>query len=115
MKGIRGAITVDNNTKQNIYSCAQELFLACVKANNLLPNNIVAVIFSSTADITEAYPAYSIRQIEEYKDLAYMCLQEQSVKNSLKLCLRILILAENIDTIKFCYLKGANILREDLQ
>ncbi|MBF1688228.1 MAG: chorismate mutase, partial [Selenomonas sp.] len=46
MRGIRGAITVGRNEKEEIWQAAQELVTEILRTNNITPADIGAAIFS---------------------------------------------------------------------
>ena len=113
-KGIRGAITVDENSENAIKIATLELLSELTKQNNISKENISHVIFTVTEDLDAAFPAKFARQNFGYDDVAMMCFNEIPVKNSLKMCLRILIVlnCEEDFKPKFVYLKGAQNLRK---
>lgn len=118
-RGIRGAITVDNNTIDDVTSAVVELISEIKKQNNYKEEDISNVIFTLTDDIDCVYPAKIAREkFENWKHVPMVCFNEMKIQNSLKKCLRILItvnteLAQN--EIKHVYLKGAQNLRKDLK
>jgi chorismate mutase len=112
-KGIRGAITVENNTEDAIKSATLELLQQMVTQNNIDKNKISHAIFTTTKDINAAFPAKFARIDLGWDKVAMMCFHELDVPNSLTMCLRILIVLnceENFEP-KFVYLKGAEKLR----
>ncbi len=112
-KGIRGAITVDSNTESDIRKAVVQLLGEMVKQNNIESDKISHVIFTVTNDINAAFPARFARIDLGWDKVAMMCFNELDVPNSLKMCLRVLIVLnceENFEP-KFIYLKGASILR----
>lgn len=113
---IRGATTIEENTKENIVSNTQNLLTEIITKNNIKTKNIINIIFSATKDITKAYPAIATRNIG-ITDCAIMCLQEMDVEQSLPMCIRVMITVktnvENQD-LKHIYLKGAKKLRPDI-
>jgi chorismate mutase len=63
VKGIRGAITIEHNSKENIKQGVIELLTEITKKNNLTPENISHAIFTTTKDInsetiTRTYALY---------------------------------------------------------
>ena len=110
MKGIRGATTVSENSIDDIKTATLELFFKLVDENNLKEENVSHIIFSLTKDITKAYPAKFVR--EHWNNVAMMCLNEADIENSLKMCIRILIVAECESKPKFVYINGAKDLRK---
>ena len=118
-RGIRGAVTIDENTQESIKSATIELITEIKQQNNIAPKDISHVIFTMTEDLNEVYPAKIAR--EEFKDWKYvpmMCFNEMNIRNSLEKCLRILIVINTQleqKEIRHVYLKGAAKLREDLK
>lgn len=56
MRGIRGAITVEQNEKEAIWQAAKAMMQELIARNELAPEDIGAVIFSMTEDLTAAFP-----------------------------------------------------------
>ncbi len=113
-KGIRGATTVESNTQEMLKSATLELLNEMILANNIKTDKISHVIFTTTKDLNAAFPAKFARQDFGWDEVAMMCFHELEVPNSLKMCLRVLIVlnCENNFKPKFIYLKGAANLRK---
>lgn len=113
-KGIRGAITVERNTKEALKAATLELLNGMVLKNDIKPENISHVIFSTTDDLNAEFPAKYARQELNWDTVAMMCFHELNVPNSLKMCLRVLIVLNCSESFKpeFVYLKGAKNLRK---
>ena len=112
-KGIRGAITVETNSKEALKSATLELLSKMIEENNIKTENISHAIFTVTKDLNTAFPAKFARLELGWDNVAMMCFHELDVPNSLKMCLRVLIVV-NCDKNfqpKFVYLKGAENLR----
>lgn len=114
---IRGATTVENNYKSDIIKSTEKLLLKISKENNLIKENVISIIFSSTKDLDSEYPAKAARLLG-YTQCGLMCFAEMDVKGSIKKCIRVLILYQEPNLrqsdIKHVYLKGAKSLRPDL-
>ena len=114
---IRGAITVENNTSQEISIATKELFDEIILQNNLNVENIIHIIFSMTKDLNAIYPAKALRESFDLSDTPLFCIQEADILGSLEKCIRVLIMT-NSDLekkeVKHVYLKGAKVLRPDL-
>lgn len=112
-KGIRGAITVDENSEEAIKYSTLELLNALVEKNNIDVSMISHVIFTLTDDLNAAFPAKFARIDMGWKETAMMCFHELNVPNSLTKCLRVLIVLNCDENFvpKFVYLKGASHLR----
>lgn len=117
-RGIRGAITVDENTVEAVNLAVVELISEMKNKNNYKEEDISHVIFTMTEDLDCVYPAKAARDVfKEWSNVPMMCMQELKIKNSLEKCLRILIILNTSvaqKDIKHVYLKGAKILRKDL-
>ncbi len=114
-KGIRGAITVESNTEQSIKEATLELLSEMFDRNGLTGSaDISHVIFTTTEDLNAAFPAKFPRVELGWDDVAMMCFHELQVPNSLKMCLRILLVVNCDEKFKpeFVYLKGAANLRK---
>lgn len=113
-KGIRGAITVEENTEEAIKKATIELLNELVKKNNIELSMISHVIFTLTQDLNTAFPAKFARIDLQWDNVAMMCFHELDVQNSLKKCLRVLIVINCSEEFEpeFVYLEGAKELRK---
>jgi len=113
-KGIRGAITVDENSPEAIGSATIKLLKEMVKRNNVELNLISHVIFSFTPDLNADFPAKYARINLKWKDVPMLCFNEIDVPNSLKKCLRVLMVINCSEEFEpeFVYLEGAEGLRK---
>ncbi|MBQ3450776.1 MAG: chorismate mutase [Selenomonadaceae bacterium] len=118
MRGIRGAATVDENSKEKIWQTARLLVTEILSQNELRAENLGAIIFSTTEDLTAAFPSSAIRQLPALRLVPLFDTREPAVDNSLPLCIRVLILADTDkaqNKIHHVYLGGAKNLRPDLE
>lgn len=115
MGAIRGAICAENSI-EDISSKSLLLIKKIMEANSLIPEDISAVIFSCTRDLNACYPAKSVRENLNLPNVAFMCLTEMDVVNSLSNCIRVCVIVDNIlqKDCKHCYIDKAAILRQDL-
>lgn len=117
-RGVRGAITLSANTKEEVKLATIELLNEMIQKNEIKKEDIAFAIFTTTNDINADFPAKYARIDCGFNEVPMMCYNELNVENSLKMCLRVLL---NINTdkkqneIKHVYLKGASILRQDLK
>ena len=114
-RGIRGAITVDSNTSQDILAASRELLEEMVAANDVNREDIAAALFTTTNDLDADFPAKAARAMG-WNDAPLTCGNEIPVPGSLGRCLRILLLInteKRADEIVHVYLKGASVLRPD--
>ncbi len=117
-RGIRGAITLSSNTKEEIKSATVELLNKMIIENDISTEDIAFAIFTLTDDLNADFPAKYARLECGFSEVPMMCYHELDVAMSLRMCLRILL---NVNTdkkqneIRHVYLKGASVLRQDLK
>ena len=117
MRGFRGAATVDENSKEKISLAARQLVTKILSQNELRTESIGAIIFSTTEDLTAAFPSTALRERPAFRLVPLFDTREPAVDNSLPLCIRVLILADTDkpqNKIHHVYLGGAKNLRPDL-
>ena len=117
MRGFRGAITVEENSKEKIWLAARQLVTKILSLNELRAENIGAIIFSLTEDLTTAFPSSAIRQLPAFRLVPLFDTLEPAIDNSLPMCIRVLILADTDreqNKIHHVYLEAAKNLRPDL-
>jgi monofunctional chorismate mutase len=116
MFSIRGATTVERDTKDEINVYTEELILKTIEANNIVIEDIVSILFTCTRDLKSAYPAEAARKIG-IRHAGLMCMQEMYVEGSMEKCIRVLIMVNGEReqaNVKHVYLKNAAKLRPDL-
>jgi len=114
-RGIRGATTAEENTTEAILAATRELLALIVEANDLKAEDVASAIFTTTPDLTAAFPAKAARELG-WQDVALLDAQEIPVPGSLERCIRILIhwnTEKSAAEIRHVYLKGAQALRPD--
>jgi len=114
-RGVRGATTVEENTPEGILAATQELLLAICQANGIDVADIASIIFTTTPDLTAAFPAAAVRTLG-WTDVPMLCTHEINVPGALPRCVRVLI-HWNTDRpqqdIRHVYLREAVRLRPD--
>ena len=118
LRGIRGAITVDENSREQIWQAARQLVTKVLSSNKLRGEDVSAMIFSSTQDLTAAFPSTGVRQLTGLRLVPLFDTLEPAIENSLPLCIRVLILADvdkKQNEVCHVYLDGAKNLRPDLE
>jgi chorismate mutase len=116
MRGVRGAITVDEDSAEAIWQGTRELLVALIEANGIEEEYVASVIFTTTPDLTAAFPAKAARDMG-WTQTALMGMQEMDVPNGLKQCIRVLIhwnTDKRQDELQHVFLRGAVALRPDL-
>ena len=113
-KGIRGAITVDENSPEAIGAATIKLLKEMVLKNNIEIDSISHAIFTLTNDLNADFPAKYARINLKWKEVPMMCFHELDVPNSLAKCLRVLLVVNCGEGFvpEFIYLEGAEVLRK---
>ncbi len=114
-RGIRGAITVEHNSREEILTATTELLQLLVERNDLHPEDIASAIFTVTEDLDAAFPALAARAIG-WTEVALMCTREIPVPGSLSKCIRVLLhvnTTRSAAEIQHAYLRGAVKLRPE--
>lgn len=117
LRGIRGATTVDSNTKEDILEKTKEMLEILTDKNNIKIDDIASAIFSVTDDLNAEFPAVAARKIG-WKNTPLFCTREIPVKGSLGKCVRVLIHINSEreqKDIVHVYLRDAIKLRPDLE
>jgi chorismate mutase len=115
LRGVRGATTVEHDGPDEILAATRELLQALVEANGIDLADVASVIFTTTPDLTSAYPARAARQLG-WNDIALLGTQEAGVKQGLRRCIRVLLhwnTNHPQHEIVHVYLKDARQLRPD--
>ncbi len=115
-RGIRGAITVEENTVEAIKAAVRALLEQIVEANAADMADIASVIFTATPDLDAVYPAVAAREMG-WNNIPLLCMQEMNVQGSLPRCIRVLIhwnTERPQADIQHIYLGDARVLRPDL-
>ena len=116
-RGIRGATTVDRNTREAILEATHELLATLIDANKLCAEDVAMALFSTTADLNAEFPAVVARRDFGWDRVALECVQEMPVPGSLALCIRVTLVVNTAlrqDEVSHIFLRGARALRPDL-
>ncbi|HUY92985.1 MAG TPA: chorismate mutase [Pirellulales bacterium] len=115
-RGVRGATTVDHNSREELLKATRELLALMIRRNEIAPDDVASALFTTTSDLNAEFPALAARQLG-WLDVPLLCTHEISVPGSLPRCVRIL-LHWNTDKpqhdIHHVYVRGASCLRPDL-
>lgn len=114
---IRGATTVESNSKEEILKETAKLIETIITKNNLDIDNIISMCFTMTNDLDSVYPSVAVREILNITDIPMLNYEEKYIKGSLRMCIRVMMHAnseKNKIDIKHIYLNKAKELRKDL-
>jgi chorismate mutase len=115
LRGVRGATTVEANSREAILAATDELLRLMIDANQLCAEDVASVIFTTTNDLTADYPALAARALG-WHDVALMCAHEMAVPHGLPMCIRVLLhwnTSRPAAEVQHVYIKGAARLRPD--
>lgn len=115
MRGVRGATCVDADDADAIIAATETLLKEMIAINEIEEQYVASVFFTTTPDLTAAYPAKAARLIG-WKSTALMGMQEMDNPNGIKHCVRVLIhwnTEKALDELVHVYLNGAEKLRPD--
>jgi chorismate mutase len=118
VRGIRGATSVPDNSADAVLSATRELLAEILRSNGLTEfEDIVSAIFTTTTDLTAAFPAEAARGLG-MNHVPLLCASEIAVPHGMPRCIRVLL---HVNTersqreIVHVYLRDAKKLRPDMQ
>ena len=117
-RGIRGATTVESNSREAILAAARELLAEVISSNDVQKDDVASVYFTTTPDLNAEFPAVTARVDFGWTNVALMCGHEMAVPGSLAMCLRVMLhvnTERTQDEINHVYMRGAAALRPDIQ
>ncbi len=115
LRGIRGAITVKKNTRDEIVTATKELLEELIAANGIRAEEVASALFSTTEELDAEFPAAAARGLG-WNETPLLCMREIPVAGSLKNCIRVLIhlnTDKSQKEMKHVYLREAVRLRKD--
>ena len=116
VRAIRGATTVLNNEKTEIWDATEEMVKRIISDNELDINDLISITFTLTKDLDACYPAVRVREMG-ITNVPLMNMPELAVPGALEKCIRVIIETnsdKSLDEIKHVYLREAKRLRPDL-
>ncbi len=116
VRGIRGATSVTENTREAILEATAELLDAVVEANDIDREHVASAFFTTTPDLNAEFPAVAARAAG-WTNVPLLCGHEMNVPGSLPRCLRLLMHVNtdrSLEEINHVYLREAVRLRPDL-
>lgn len=116
-RGVRGAITLSSNTRDEIMDATEELLRAMTSANGIEGEDIGAVYFTVTADLDAEFPAAAARERLDWRFVPLINSTEIAVPGSMAKCIRVLMLWNTTTTqqeVAHIYLRDAVKLRSDI-
>jgi chorismate mutase len=87
---LRGATTVEADTRDDIKLRTEELLTEIIDRNGLAVDDIVSILFTATPDLRADFPAAAARSLG-LSHTPLLCAQEIPVEGAMSRCVRVLI------------------------
>lgn len=117
VRGIRGATTASENTREAVLEATRELLQEVLRVNEITdPEDIASILFTTTPDLTATFPAEAAREIG-LQLVPLLCASEIAVPGRLQKCVRVLLhvnTTKSLQDIVHVYLRDAKSLRPDI-
>jgi chorismate mutase len=113
---LRGAITCDDDTKDQISERTQRLVEEMLDRNGIHHDDLVSILFTATDDLTSEFPATAARALG-LGDVPLMCARELGVRHGMARCIRVMMHfygEQARSDLHHVYLEAARGLRDDL-
>jgi chorismate mutase len=115
IRALRGATSVVGNDADAIVAATAELLTELLDRNGARGEDLVSIVFTSTPDLTAAFPAVAARSLG-INDVPLLCASEIAVDGALPRCVRVLMhlyTDRDPDRLVHVYLGEARRLRAD--
>ena len=116
VRAIRGAVQVAANDRAAILDGTTELVSEVLTRNDMTPDDVISVIFTTSPDLTAEFPALAARKIG-FHDVPLLCAAEIDVPGAMPRVVRLLMHVETPkprSELHHVYLRGAAALRLDI-
>ena len=113
VRGVRGATTVTEETREAILDATTELIMEIVTANDITKDDLASVQFTTTTDLVAEFPAVAARMLG-WVHVPLMNSHEMDVPHGFPRCIRVLMTWNTslaAKDVKHIYLRGAVNLR----
>jgi len=113
--GVRGATTVDHDHLEDVLEATQDLLERLRALNDIDPDDIASIVFSTTRDLTSTFPARAARRLG-WVQVPMLCTHEVDAPSSMPRCVRVLIHWNTTKTsrdVRHAYLRESRLLRPD--
>lgn len=118
LAALRGATTLEADTREQVLERTSELLMTMLERNDLTTDDVISLLLTATGDIHSEFPAAAVRAAG-ISDVPMLCARELEVTggSAIPLCVRVLAHVE-VDrprsALRHAYLRGARQLRSDL-
>jgi len=118
VRGIRGAISVEEDDPEQIREATRELIEAILQRNEISDfDDVISAVFTTTQDLVSCFPAEAARHIG-MTTVPLLCALEIPVPGAMPHCIRILLHVNSERPpaeIEHVYLREAARLRPDMK
>ncbi|WP_320130859.1 chorismate mutase [uncultured Sphaerochaeta sp.] len=115
IKAIRGAICVQDDSKETIDRSICKLYSKVLEANNLQEEDVAFLLITQTGDLKSRNPAAALRKGGFCSVTPLFCMQELEIEGMLERVIRLMVVTNGeVENIVPVYLDGAEKLRPDL-
>ncbi len=114
-RGVRGATTVEDDSREAVLLGTGELLWYLIERNQIVADDVASAIFTATPDLVAEYPALAARKMG-WHDVALLCGPEMAVPSGVPRCIRVLLhwnTTKSAQEIRHVYIRGARNLRPD--
>ena len=116
VRAIRGAVQLSADDRAEMSDAVVELLQEMLGRNGLHTDDLISIVFTSTADLVSEFPAAAARALD-IGDVPLICARELEIEGSMPRVVRMLAHVETDlprADITHVYLHGAAALRRDL-
>ena len=82
--GVKGAITVQDNSTEAIMQASTELLKELIHRNKIDQEDVAAVFFTTSPDLTAEFPAKGARERIKWNNVPLMCSHEMDKNGALQ-------------------------------
>ncbi len=116
VRGVRGATTAADASAKALEDATVDMVNTLISANGIEPDDIAAVMFTTSPDLVSDFPARAARErIPGWEHVPLINGHEMAVPHGQARCIRMLVLWNTDkaqDEIKHIYLREAHNLRQ---
>ncbi len=116
VRAIRGAVQLDVDEREHLLAATRELVAAVLTSNDLVPEDVISVLFTATPDLSSEFPAVAARELG-LGAVPLLCAVEIDVAGAMARVVRLLAHVETDrprEQVQHVYLRGAAALRRDI-
>lgn len=115
---LRGATTLDADTREQVLERTAEMLEALMERNALSSDDMISLVLTATDDVRSEFPAAAVRAAG-ISDVPMLCARELDITggSGVPLCIRLMahVYTDRPRTqLRHVYLHGARQLRSDL-